>query len=784
MPIAPLSINRYQEVVDEDVTRVDDSIDKKAKKSLKYAAVACGCCIVTTLVTLLSVRVSLSIMMPPISIYQTSLHDPASRPAVLATTTTSAAASSSLMWVGDRMRLLEPSDLHKQGINVGLLAFGNTECSKLLKVINAGSGIFQGEGFVSEKCDPPLASESAKVTVDASKSYQSILGFGGAFTEASAINFFKLPKSVQRQVIDLYFGPGGIGYTLGRVHINSCDFSEKSYSFDEIPGDFELEYFDSEVTHDEAAIMPLLRLAMEASAAPLRLVASPWSPPKWMKAPVLPRSPGDGPARQSMNGSATPNGLLDDPRVKKSWALYISKWITAYESKGVPIWAITPQNEPEFAAPWEACAFNTSGEREWIDGYLGPTMRMNHPDKLILAFDHNKDGLLRWTQAMLGPESGSRFQAGPGPSEYVDGMAFHWYGYNDDRLIDGTFGYNNVNQSYHLMSKVGGGVGGKGKGKSKVLLGTEGCSCPKVKLDNWLRAERLAHDVIFDINNYAQGWLDWNLLVDSKGGPNHLGNVCDAPLVAAPDFGTVHVQPKYYFLGHFSKFVPPGSVRVHSAVVGDFGFAEGIDPNIRAGVELGAFACEHSSRQQWKFNADKALELRDTAFDSEATDGYRARLCASPGDPAGMRPYLHVVVCDAKPAKGYSQPLRLARLASSGMWLDEVSGKCLGLAGGVSEPGALLELQPCASSLSAYKDHQQFYFDANTGEVRVGAGLGLCLTVGWPFLTGAAFRDPNKKTVVVLLNEADADTKVILADADKGEAWFPVPAKAIQTIVY
>lgn len=780
MPVAPLSINRYQEVPEfEDVTRVDDTIDRRAKKSLKYAAVACGCCIVTTLVTLLSVRVSISIIMPPIALYQTSLHGSSGSPHAQSRRMSSSGSSSTTSspapapWQGDRLHPVEASELHRRGVNIGLLAFGNTECSKLLKFVNAGSNIIQGEGFSTDKCEPPLASESAHIRVDSSKTYQTILGFGGAFTEASAINFFKLPQSVQHQVVDLYFGPSGIGYSMGRVHINSCDFSEKSYSFDEIPGDYEMEYFDAEVTHDEAAMMPLIRLAMESAGKPLRLVASPWSPPSWMKVPMS-----DG--RQYMNGSATPNGLKSDPRVMKSWALYISKWISAYESKGVPIWAVTPQNEPEFPAPWEACAYNESFEREWVDGYLGPAMRSNHPEKLILAFDHNKDGLLRWTQSMLGEDSRSRFVAGPSP--YVDGMAFHWYGYNDDRLIDGTFGYNNVNQSYHLMG---------GEKSGKVLLGTEGCSCPGVKLDNWLRAERLAHDLIFDLNNFAQGWLDWNLLVDASGGPNHVGNVCDAPLVAAADFNSIHIQPKYYYFGHFSKFVPPTSVRVHSEVVGNFGFQEGLDPNMRAGVELGAFACERSSRQQWKFNERKALELRSLALDPEATDGYHARLCASPGDPKGIRPYLHVVVCDAKPVKGYSQPLKITRLGSTpqgkagsgDMWLDEVSGKCLGLAGGVSEPGALLELQPCATSLSAFKDHQQFVFDANTGEVRVG-GAGLCLTVGWPFLTGAAFRDPYQKTVIVLLNEADADTKVVLTDKEKGDVWFPVPAKGIQTVVF
>lgn len=136
--------------------------------------------------------------------------------------------------------------------------------------------------------------------------------------------------------------------------------------------------------------------------------ASPWSPPAWMKK-------AENGSKPSMLGSVTPNGLRDDPRVHSSWALYISKFITAYNDKGVPIWAITPQNEPEFPAPWEACSYNASGERDFISGFLGPTLEEHHPEVLILAYDHNKDHLLEWAKTILGADV----------KNYVDGMAFH-----------------------------------------------------------------------------------------------------------------------------------------------------------------------------------------------------------------------------------------------------------------------------------------------------------------------------------------------------------------------
>lgn len=151
---------------------------------------------------------------------------------------------------------------------------------------------------------------------------------------------------------------------------------------------------------------------------------------------------------------------------------------------------------------------------------------------------------------------------------------------------------------------------------NKILLASEGCNCPGVNIDDWLRAERLAHDVMFDLQNYAQGWIDWNLLVDSAGGPNHLNNMCDAALVAAEDFSDVHVQPKYYYFGHISKFVSPGSVRVASNVVGNFNF-EDMDPNVQGNLEVAMYQCEKSVRQVWRINLDnRTLELNAPSSDA------------------------------------------------------------------------------------------------------------------------------------------------------------------------
>ena len=403
----------------------------------------------------LSMRAATVLLMPSIMVVQTSL-----------------------LHAEDRLSVLDTAGMKERGFDTGLLAFGNTECNKLMKAIK-----LETFGY----CKPPPLEETSSVSVDSNVKYQEILGFG-EHSRSCSINFFKLPNEIQERILALYWGAEGLGYTLGRVPINSCDFSPSSYSFDEIKGDSSLQYFDTELTHDNAFMMPLMRLAMEEASRwgnDLKLVASPWSPPAWMKEPVN--------GVQSMNGSASPMGLINTHKMKETWAKYLAKWVGSYHDKGVPIWAITPQNEPEFAAPWSmqmGCR-----DRERLDSRLS-VLRHYHPNVKILAFDHNKDHLYDWAKTILGHDASA---------EYVDGMAFHWYAGGLDRLLDGTYGYNNVNKTHHAYP-------------NKLLISTEGCSCPGVDIDSWFRAERHGHDVIFDLQNYANGWIDWNLLVNHDGG--------------------------------------------------------------------------------------------------------------------------------------------------------------------------------------------------------------------------------------------------------------------------
>lgn len=323
---------------------------------------------------------------------------------------------------------------------------------------------------------------------------------------------------------------------------------------------------------------------------------------------------------------------------------------------------------------------------------------------------------------------------------------------------------------------------------AKILLSTEGCSCPGVRRGDWLRAERLGHDVIYDLLNHAQGWIDWNLLLDASGGPNHQGNQCDASLVAAADFSAVQLQPKFFYLGHLSKFVVPGSVRVDAALVGDFGYAA-TDPNIQAGVELGAFRCERSARQVWRLAPHRAgrgarSSLRiELAAPAATTNSFTAasdvedagpvvteQLCVASGD--ANRPFLRLAGCND------SGVLSVA-WRSDFQLADTASGLCVGLAGGSTEPGALLSLGPCAA--------RSVELHAQVGELRLGGSL--CLTAGWPFLSAVAFVTPTNSVVAVVMNEAatDISVNVRIAGAEQGGGAFSgtvARARSIQTLVF
>jgi glucosylceramidase len=317
-------------------------------------------------------------------------------------------------------------------------------------------------------------------------------GFGGAFTESAAYVWSQLNSKLQQEVIDAYFGPNGHHYTVCRTHINSCDFSLANFSFDDKVDDFSLQNFT--VAHSQTWMFPFMKAAITRSKTPLKIFASPWSPPAWMK------------RNGQMNGSFRPCLKQDrspDHSYHAAWALFFSKFISAYNSLGFKIWGVTIQNEPEFDAPWEACCYTPEEELDFLQRHLGPQLRSDHPDIKIMIYDHNKDHIVNWVQTIFSDPVGY---------SYADGTAFHWYSGPQ---------FENVAKAHSLYPE-------------KFLLATEATTGgpPTFGTAGWPKAESYAYDILGDLNNWAVGWVDWNMLLDIQGGPNHLKNWCDAPLIA------------------------------------------------------------------------------------------------------------------------------------------------------------------------------------------------------------------------------------------------------------
>ena len=373
------------------------------------------------------------------------------------------------------------------------------------------------------QCLDPLAASSAKeetnatrFVIDEVQTFQRVHGFGGAFTQAAASVWQGLATDELRaELIEAYFGATGIGYTTGRVPIHSCDFSPESYTFDDVAGDYALEYFDTSIAVDANRSIPFIAAALAAAgSAPdsLKLFASPWSPPAWMKD----------------NNQLSWGGSLTDDAAAAAWALYFDKWLTAYEARGVALWGVTVQNEPEGSQPWESCIYTPETEASFVADHLGPALRASHPDVKIIGYDHNKDHLEQWADALFEGAA----------AEYVDGIGFHWYSgactaaieavatKYPDKLVLAT-------EACYELSQVGDDE--DASGAAFLANGT------------WSRGEGYGAAVLGDMAAGAAGWTDWNLLLDAAGGPNHVGNDCDAAILS--DGATLYYHPQFWCIG-------------------------------------------------------------------------------------------------------------------------------------------------------------------------------------------------------------------------------------------
>ena len=362
---------------------------------------------------------------------------------------------------------------------------------------------------------PEKIATSRLVTVFPDIEYQTVIGFGGAFTEAASVTYDCLCKEEKEKVIKAYFDKeDGIGYNFCRTHIHSCDFTPEPYTYVK-EGDETLESFD--MSHDEKSLIPMIKDAQKHYD--FKLFASPWTPPAFMK------------EEKTLNFGPS---LL--PKYYDLWAEYIKKYILKMKDYGIDIWGITVQNEPRARQKWESCYYSPEQERDFVKNSLGKALE--GLGVKIFIYDHNKDGIIERAEDILSDKDAEK---------YIDGIAFHWY--TGDHF-----------ENIELFSKMY---------PDKMIFCSEICKASEEKgvkvKDGWDFAESYGHEIIGDFNSGCSAFCDWNMILDENNGPYHWRpevRSCDAPVIINTKTKEVTYEPSYYYIGHFSKFVKSGAKRL------------------------------------------------------------------------------------------------------------------------------------------------------------------------------------------------------------------------------
>lgn len=371
-----------------------------------------------------------------------------------------------------------------------------------------------------EELSKDTAKIKSKITIEPKNQRQEILGFGGSFTEASSSIYKELDEEKKEEIIESYFGENGNKYSMARTHINSCDFSLGNYAHVEDENDLELKTFSLE--RNKISLIPMINDALKKRKNKIRIMASPWSPPAWMKT----------------TGEMNFGGKLKS-EYRDTWADYYCKFIENCEKENVPIWGLSIQNEPEAKQTWDSCLYTAEEERDFIKNHLGPSLKKhNLLDRKVIIWDHNRDVMVERARTVL---------SDPDAAKYVWGTGFHWYCGDH---------FDNVQKVHDEFP-------------DKQLIFTEGCQEGGPHIGSWDLGERYATSIINDLNRWTVAWIDWNLILNEQGGPNHVGNYCSAPIIVDTRSKDLLYQSSYYYIGHFSRFILPGDKIINSKNTND-----------------------------------------------------------------------------------------------------------------------------------------------------------------------------------------------------------------------
>jgi glucosylceramidase len=420
-------------------------------------------------------------------------------------------------------------------------------------------------------------------------------GIGSSFTESSAFVLAHLPEAKRQEVMEKIYSDKGANFSLARIHIGSCDFSvEGKYSYAEVPGDKDLKHFSIApdkagfaktqypgIVDEQYDLLPMVKEALAIkkaqSAQTLNIIASAWTAPPWMKdieAYFIPGSPAN-------NYQGTGGQLKKE--YEATFASYITRYLDAYKKEGIPIWGLTPVNEPHGNnGQWESMHFTPKSQNEFIKSHLGPTLKKaGFADTRLLIFDQNRNHMRKWANTILSDKETSPF---------VYGTAVHWYE-STFKVFEEEF--EKVRQQFpgfaiihtegcidDLGKTAPDGIGDPERFKESGWFNNDAFwwnpnatdwayTAPwdgVVQEDHpiYTPVHRYARNIIVSIDHWLQGWVDWNIVLDKNGGPNHVGNYCGAPIMIDTEKQYVYYTPIFDVLAQFSRTIRPGDVAVQT----------------------------------------------------------------------------------------------------------------------------------------------------------------------------------------------------------------------------
>jgi len=417
---------------------------------------------------------------------------------------------------------------------------------------------------------------------------QKIVGIGTSFTESSAFVLAHLEKDKRAEVMENIYGEKGANFSLARTHIGATDFAVNGrYSYAEKKDDANLASFSIDVDSDGFSalehtgikdenfdLLPMIKEAYaiknKQSDKDLKIVASAWTAPPWMKTIE------DYYIKPTPENNHQGSGGELKPQYVATYADYLIKYLDAYQEQGIELWALTPVNEPHGnSGQWESMHFTPKTQNTFIKDHLGPKLKASvHEAVKLLIYDQNRDEMEHWTDEILGDQE---------TSAYVYGTAVHWYE-SSNQVNEDVF--DRVHEKFPEFSIIHteGTIDDLGKDAPEGILDPV-----RFKEKNWFNNDnfwwnenatdwaytatwapkpedhpiytpvhRYARNIIVSLDHWLEGWIDWNIVLDKHGGPNHVGNFCGAPIMIDTETGEVYYTPIYYVLAQFSKTIRPG----------------------------------------------------------------------------------------------------------------------------------------------------------------------------------------------------------------------------------